>query len=213
MLVEILTFPGVDELDALGPLEVLRNAAAAGADFHVRLVSLDSAEDIQGGHGLRFGVDGTLGARGRPDILLIPGGGWLMRAERSAWGEAQRGAIPAAIANAHRCGTILASVCTGTMLIAAAGLLSGRSATTHHAAVEELRRSGAEVVAARIVDDGDIISAGGVTSGIDLGLYLVERFASSKLAERCASNLEYDRRGPVHISAMRDRSAKGEVPR
>jgi transcriptional regulator GlxA family with amidase domain len=213
MLIEILIFPGVDELDALGPLEVLRNAAAAGADFQVRLVSLESPEDIQGSHGLRFGVDGTLGSRGRPDILLIPGGGWIMRAEHSAWGEAQRGAIPAAIANAHRSGTILASVCTGTMLIAAAGLLAGRSAITHHAAVEELRRSGAEVVSARIVDDGDIISAGGVTSGIDLGLYIVERFASSKLAEQCASILEYDRRGPVHISAKRDRSAKGEVAR
>ena len=213
MLIEILVFAGVDELDALGPLEVLRNAAAAGADFEVRLVSLDSTEDIQGAHGLGFGVDGTLGSRGRPDILVIPGGGWVKRAERGAWAEAQRGVVPAAIADAYQSGTILASVCTGAMLIAAAGLLRGRRAITHHGAVEELQQSGAEVVPARVVDDGDIISAGGVTSGIDLGLYLVERFASSKLAEQSAKNLEYDRGGLVHVSTRLDPRAKGKVAR
>ena len=210
MLFEILVFTGVDELDALGPLEVLRKAAAAGGDFQVRLVSLDNTEDIQGACGLRFGVDGTLGSRGRPDILVIPGGGWVKRAERGAWAEAQRGVIPAAIANAYQSGTILASVCTGAMLIAAAGLLRGRCAVTHHGAIEELRQSGAEVVSARVVDDGDIISAGGITSGIDLGLYLVERFANCKLAEEIAKNLEYDR-GPVHVSTGLDRRAKEKV--
>lgn len=213
MLIEILVFDGVDELDALGPLEVLRSAAAAGADFQVRLVSLDTTGEIQGAYGLRFGVDGSLGSLGRPDILVVPGGGWVKRAERGAWAEAQRGVIPSALANAYQSGTILASVCTGAMLIAAAGLLRGRRAVTHHGAVEELRQSGAEVVSARVVDDGDIISTGGVTSGIDLGLYLVERFSSAKLAEQSANRLEYDRRGPVHVTAKLNRKAKGKVAR
>ena len=201
MLIEIIVFPGVDELDALGPLEVLRSAADAGAEFQVRLVSLEGTGDISGGHGLRFGVDGVLGSLGRPDLLVVPGGGWGKRAAQGAWAEAQRGAVPAAIARVFREGTILASVCTGAMLVSATGLLRGRFAVTHHGALVALQESGAEVVSARVVDDGDIISAGGVTSGIDLGLYLVERFATRELAEQIARNLEYERRGQVHVGA------------
>jgi transcriptional regulator GlxA family with amidase domain len=206
MLIEILAFEGVDELDALGPLEVLRNAAAAGAGSEVRLVSLNGEAEITGGHGLRFSVDGRLGSERRPDILLIPGGGWAKRAPQGAWAEAQKGKIPAAIADVYRKGSILASVCTGAMLIATAGLLKGRRAITHHGAVGDLRQSGAEVVQARVVDDGDIITSGGVTSGLDLALYLVERFASPELAEQVARNLEYERRGPIHASARAARS-------
>ncbi len=213
MLIEILVFPGFDELDALGPLEVLRNAAACGADFEVRLVAVGSLEDVRGAHGLRVGVDGILGSHGRPELLLIPGGGWVSRAPQGARVEAQRGTIPAAITEAYRSGTVLASVCTGAMLIAAAGLLDDRRATTHHGAVEELRQCGTQIVNARIVDDGDIVTAGGITSAIDLGLYLVERFASRALADQCAKNLEYERRGPVHVSSSSRPNAKGQAAR
>lgn len=208
MLIEILVFQGVDELDALGPLEVLRNAAAAGAGFEVRLASLHGETEITGGHGLRFSVDGRFDSVRRPDILIVPGGGWARRAAQGAWGEAQKGDIPAAIANVHQSGTILATVCTGAMLVASAGLLNGRRAITHHSAVEDLRKSGAEVVTARVVDDGDIISAGGVTSGLDLGLYLIERFANPELAEQVARSMEYERRGPVVVTAGPARSVQ-----
>ena len=213
MLIEIIVFPGVDELDALGPLEVLRSAAAAGANFQVRLVSLNNTEDIVGGHGLRFAVDGRLGSTGRPDLLLVPGGGWVARAAQGAWAEVRQGAIPAAIAEAHRGGTILATVCTGAMLVASSGVLRGRRAITHHEALEELREAGAEVVSARVVDDGDIITAGGVTSGIDLALHLVERFASRELADQVARNLEYERRAPVHVAAGNAKSAQVQFTR
>ena len=206
MRVEILVFQGVDELDALGPLEVLRNAAAAGANFDVPLVSLYGEKEITGSHGLKFSVDGKFDSLGRPDVVVVPGGGWAKRAPRGAWAEAQKGDIPAAIANVYQAGTVLASVCTGAMLIATAGLLKGRHAITHHGAVEELRNAGAEVVMARVVDDGDIISAGGVASGLDLGLYLVERFASPELAERIARDVEHERRGRVHVIAGPARS-------
>jgi len=154
-----------------------------------------------------------LGSMGRPDLLLVPGGGWVARAAQGAWAQAQQGAIPAAIAKAYREGTILASVCTGGMLVAAAGLLRGRRATTHHEALAELRKAGAEVVSARVVDDGDIISSGGITSGIDLALYLVERFATKVLAEQVAGNLEYERRAPVHAAAARAQSAQVHTTR
>lgn len=203
MLIEIIVFPGVDELDALGPLEVFRSAKAEGADFETRLVSLDDAKDVSGSHGLRFGVDGILGAQGRPDMLVVPGGGWVKRAARGAWAEVQRGAIPTAIRDAYEDGTILASVCTGTMLIAATGLLRGRRAITHHEAIEDLREYGAAIVNARVVDDDDIVTAGGVTSGIDLALHLVERFGGAKLANEIAASLEYERRGPIEVTEKR----------
>ena len=70
------------------------------------------------------------------------------------------------------------------MLLAATGITAGRRVTTHHLAIDDLRASGAEIVEGRFVDDGDIVSAGGVTSGIDLALHLVERFAGARIAER-----------------------------
>lgn len=203
MLIEILVFPGVDELDALGPLEVLREANEAGSNFEIRLVSLDDVKDVTGSHGLRFGVDGTLGSRGRADILIVPGGGWVKRSAQGAWAEAQRGAIPTAIRNVYEAGAIVASVCTGAMLIAATGLLRGRRAITHHVAIDELQGYGAEVVQARVVDDDDIVTAGGVTAGIDLALHFIERFYGPKLANDVALSLEYERCNPIEVRPNR----------
>ena len=81
------------------------------------------------------------------------------------------------------------------MVIAAAGVTEGRPATTHHDAIEDFRATGAEIVDARVVDDGDLITAGGVTSGIDLALALVERAAGREVADAVAWDLEYSRGG------------------
>jgi transcriptional regulator GlxA family with amidase domain len=138
------------------------------------------------------------------DLVLVPGGGWNDRSERGAWAEARRGELPAAIARLHRAGVAVGSVCTGAMLLSAAGLTRGRPATTHASAVPDLRAAGAEVVDARVVDDGDLVTAGGVTSGIDLALWLVERNWGADLADRIATEMEHDRRGPVHVASKRD---------
>jgi transcriptional regulator GlxA family with amidase domain len=210
MLIEILVFPGVDEIDALGPLEVLRNASIGGAELQTRLVSLRDESEITGAHGLRFRPDGLLGSSGRPDVLIVPGGGWANRAPQGAWCEAQSGAIPRAVAGFYRNGATLASVCTGAMLLAAAGLLRGRHAITHHTALDDLRSAGVEIVNARVVDDGDIITSGGVTSGLDLGLYLVERFAGAEAARKIEKRMEYERRGEIWTGTSRAASAKVE---
>jgi transcriptional regulator GlxA family with amidase domain len=197
MRIAVVVFDGFDELDAIGPLEVLRNAAALGApDLSVDLVTLDGAAEVTGSHGLRVRPDGPLHPDGT-DLLVIPGGGWNDRAARGAWAEAERGDLPKAIAAAHRSGTAVATVCTGAMLATAAGLTSGRPAVTHHGALEELRASGARVVEARVVDDGDLVTAGGVTSGIDLALWLVERHFGAELADRVAAEMEHPRHGEV----------------
>jgi transcriptional regulator GlxA family with amidase domain len=206
MNVDVLLYDGFDELDGIGPYEVFDYAldfAADGDDRagRVRYATLDERDAVTASHGTRVGVDGVLtepGAADAPDLLVVPGGGWSARDEEaSAWAEAQKGDVPRALADHHAGGTRIASVCTGSMLLAAAGVTDGRRAVTHAAAVDELRESGAEVVDARVVDDGDLLSAGGVTSGIDLALYVVEREFGREVADRVATVIEYERRYEV----------------
>jgi uncharacterized protein (DUF427 family)/putative intracellular protease/amidase len=187
--IDIVLFDGVDELDAVGPLEVLRGAAAGGADLAVRLVTRTKPLDVTGNHGLRMRADAvyTPGA----DILLVPGGGWIARAEAGAWAEAERGDWLPLIAEAAERGTLLAGVCTGVMLLARAGVIGDRPATTHHDARAELEAAGVKVLDERVVDAGDLVTAGGVTSGIDLGLHLVKRVAGEEAAVAEARRLEY----------------------
>jgi transcriptional regulator GlxA family with amidase domain len=194
--IAILIFDGFDELDAIGPYEVLANAAKLGADLHVRLLTLRPADEVTGSHGLHVRPDGHLD--GRTDLVIVPGGGWNDRAEQGAWGEAQRDELPKAVARLHEAGATTASVCTGAMLLSAAGLTRDRPSTTHHGALEELREQGADVVEARVVDDGDLLTAGGVTSGIDLALWLVEREWGAELAKKIEAEMEYERRDGVH---------------
>lgn len=195
--VQIIIFDGFDELDAIAPFEVLQSAKARGADIQSELVTLDQVSEIVAAHGLRVQPDVTLQLDQRPDILIVPGGGWGNHASQGARAEVRKGKIPAAISQLHQNGTVIASVCTGAMLVAEAGILKGRPAITHQVAIADLRRAGAEIINARVVDDGDIITAGGVTSGLDLTLWLLERYLGSHIAQEVVKNLEYERCGTV----------------
>jgi transcriptional regulator GlxA family with amidase domain len=194
--VAVLVFDGFDELDAIGPYEVLANAAQLGADLRVRLLTLRPADEVTGSHSLRIRPDGSLDEQ--IDLVIVPGGGWNDRAERGAWYEAQQKELPATIARLHDADATIASVCTGAMLLSAGGITRSRPATTHHGALDELREQGADVVEARVVDDGDLLTAGGVTSGLDLGLWLVEREWGVELAKKVEAEMEYERRDSVH---------------
>ena len=195
MATEILLYDGFDELDAFGPFEVLANGG-----FEPRFVTLDGGQSVTASHGARVLVDGALSDA--PDLVVVPGGGWADRAPQGAWAEAARHDLPAAIAERHRGGATIASVCTGAMLLAAAGLLSGRPAVTHHGALDDLEAAGADVKReARVVDDGDILTAGGVTSGIDLALWLVERERGAELADLVAREIEHTRREVLRTAA------------
>lgn len=194
--VAIVIYEGFDELDAIGPYEVLTNAAESGADFDVALCTLEPSSHVMASHGLTVEPDGTLDDA---DLVVVPGGGWNDRAERGAWAEAQDD-LPDELERRHRDDATIASVCTGGMILAAAGLLDGRPATTHRGALDDLRETGADVVNARVVDDGDVLTAGGVTSGLDLALWLVERISGTEIADTVAREMEYDRRGEVYRS-------------
>jgi len=127
------------------------------------------------------------------DLMLVPGGGWFHGPGVRA--EIERGVLTRTLVAAHEAGSIVGSVCTGAMLLAATGLLEDRPATTHHSAIADLRAAGARVVdGARFVDDGDIVTAGGVTSGLDLALHIVDKVSGSSIAERVAREIEYERR-------------------
>ena len=190
MRIEIVVFDGFDELDAIGPLEVLSHAAGFGAPFEVVLVGVDGPGEITGSHGTRLIVGSGLG---RPDAVLVPGGGWLDRAPEGAWAQAQRGVLPAQLAALTPSLTWIASVCTGGMLLASAGVLAGRTATTNRHALDAMREAGGiTVLPHRVVDDGSVITAGGILSGIDLGLRIIEREAGADLATRVAQALEYE---------------------
>jgi transcriptional regulator GlxA family with amidase domain len=195
--VQIILFDGFDELDAIAPFEVWETAKTIGADLQVELVTLGHPTEIVAAHGLRVQPQAQLGFDQKIDILVIPGGGWGNRAKQGAWTESKRGEIPAAITRFYQNGTTIASVCTGAMLVAQAGLLKGRPAITHHVAVEELRAIGAEIVNARVVDDGNIVTSAGVTSGLDLTLWLIERYYNAQIAHEVEQELEYERRGTV----------------
>lgn len=99
------------------------------------MVTLDGSPEITAAHSLRVPADSQLELESNLDVLIVPGGGWGNRASQGAWAEAQRGEIPAAIAKLHQSGVTIASVCTGTMLVAQTGLLKNRPAITHHAAI------------------------------------------------------------------------------
>lgn len=194
--VDVVIFDGFDELDAIAPYEVLRNAALVdGVDVAARLVTVDGKEEVVAQHGLRVRPDGRLDEGA--DVVIVPGGGWNNRSPQGAWAEYKSGELPAAVAELRKAGATVASVCTGAMLLSAAGITKGRPAVTHHLALGELEDAGAEVVRARVVDDGDLITAGGVTSGLDLALWLLERHFGPTFAVAAEDRLEHERRGVV----------------
>lgn len=195
--VAVIVFEGFDEMDAIGPYEVLSTAMEYGADLRLSLCTLDAVDSVQAAHGLCIEPDHSLDSFD-PDVAVVPGGGWTSRRDDGVRAELASGRLPDAIATQHEAGTTVASVCTGGLLLAEAGLLDGRPAVTHEVALDDLRDRGADVVNARIVDDGDIVTAGGITAGIDLGLWLVERFVDGQCADDVAAHLEYERTDDVH---------------
>lgn len=189
MHIRILAFDGADELDFIGPLEVFRRAARLVAGVDVGLVTLAPSEQVTAAYGLRVVPDGVLDDA--CDLLIVPGGGWASQSPLGIRTEIERGLLITTLARLHSQGTIIAGVCTGTMALAAAGLLDGRSATTHRAALPELRSTPAKVVEARVVDDGDIVTCGGVTSSLDLAHHLVQRFWGAQVSRQIADNMEF----------------------
>lgn len=175
----LLVFPGVQQLDLTGPYEVF--ASAAGTATH--LVWRDAAP-IASVTGLRLTPTMTFADCPRLDVLCVPGGAGvnaLLRDEE----------VLAFLRTQAAGARFTTSVCTGALVLGAAGLLKGRRATTHWNALDFLERFGATPSEDRVVRDGDLITAGGVTSGLDFGLTIIAELLGAAEARTIQLMLEY----------------------
>lgn len=192
--IAIALFADAEELDWAGPWEVLRAwQLQFGDDVSVFTVA-ETLEPVSCAKGLRVIADHTWDDLPGPiDVLVWPGG----RGTRPQLGDdAIRGRIRA-LADA---GTLMTSVCTGSLVYADSGLLDGRAATTHWSTLDDLARLGTDVEVRpddRFVDTGDVITAAGVSAGIDMALHLVARLHSPERAREVRRYIQYDPRPPV----------------
>ncbi|MFE5547691.1 DJ-1/PfpI family protein [Streptomyces sp. NPDC056534] len=196
--IHLVMFDGVEELDFAAPYEVF---SAAGfftpRPVEVRYVSATGARSVTAAYGTQ--VRGLhRWAPDEADVLVVPGGGYARRDSPGVWAEIDRGTLPRALAAASAGpGPVLAALCTGVMLLSAAGLTRGRPCTTHHKAKADLARQGGLVKNARVVDDGDLVTAGGITSGLELALWITRRELGADTTTALETMLEYESRGTV----------------
>ena len=181
MKIALLLFEGMTALDAIGPLQVL--SALPGAEvFPVASAPGPKRTDA----GVALLAEHTLAAVPRPDIILVPGGMNMrpVMADPSVmeW-----------LTSAHATTTWTTSVCTGALVLGAAGLLRGLRATTHWAALGALRDFGAEPVEERMIRDGKVITGAGVSAGIDMAFAVVEALCGREIADETAHYIDYPR--------------------
>jgi transcriptional regulator GlxA family with amidase domain len=184
--IAILLFDRLTALDAVGPYEVLRGLPGAGVTF----VAADPGPKPTDHGALALVADHALHAAPEPDIVVVPGGPGELDARAD-----QR--VLDWLRSAHKSSQWTTSVCTGSLLLGAAGLLQGKRATTHWTALESLREFGAEPVGdERVVFDGKVVTAAGVSSGIDMALMLATRIAGDEVAQAIQLAIEYDPQPP-----------------
>ncbi|MBB2989692.1 transcriptional regulator GlxA family with amidase domain [Mycolicibacterium iranicum] len=217
MHAQILLFDGFDPLDVIAPYEVLvAGSDAVGGELAVELVSAEGARPVPGGTSVN-GSSLTLQATGPldptlPGFVVVPGafgpiagdpddGVETIPVLLARFGETE--AVPLMRRALENPDITVATVCGGSLALAMAGLLDGRHANTHHLGVDFLEATGAVPVNARVVDDGDVVSAGGVTSGLDLALHLLERAYGPRIALAVEQLFAYERRGIVWTDAGR----------
>jgi putative intracellular protease/amidase len=190
MEVAILIFDRLTALDAIGPYEVLRSMPGATVKF----VAKEAGPKRTDAGSLALIADYALAEVNSPDIIVVPGGPGQMALMDDQpvlnW-----------IRQAHETSRWTTSVCTGSLILAAAGLLKGLRATTHWLAYDMLRSLGAEVVSERVVIEGRIITAAGVSAGIDMALTLVAREAGEAVAQAIQLGIEYDPQPPFNAGS------------
>ena len=208
MLAQIVLFDGFDPLDVIAPYEVLyAGGMVIEAALTLELVSAEGAREVPSGSGpLSLRASARLDPQ-RADLVVVPGAAGRLAQDGDAVSEDTISVIlnrtldtdlPALLKEAlDQPGLIMATICGGSLLLAMAGLIEGRHATTHHLGMDLLEASGTIPVNARVVDDEDLVTGAGATSGLDLGLYLLERELGPRIAHTVEKLLAYERRGTV----------------
>lgn len=191
--VGIFVFDEAEELDVVGPFEVLSAWEQHSALRPEVLTFSPDGAGVRCAKGLRLVPDTSIAEVGTLHVLVYPGGvgtrRLLLDHEHLAWLRSMRSTTP-----------LIASVCTGALVLAAAGLLAGRPASTYHSAFDELvalDRSILPDTEARFVDDGDVVTSAGVSAGIDMALHLVARLESVEMARGVRRAIQYDPAPPV----------------
>jgi transcriptional regulator GlxA family with amidase domain len=212
MRIAILIFDKLTALDAIGPYEVLSRVPGAELTF----VAEETGPKRTDTGRLGITADASIDELTDPDIFLIPGGEGnrpLLQNERVLdW-----------VRSAHETSKWTTSVCTGSLVLAAAGVLDGLEATSHWAYLDRLAEGGATPVKQRFVEDGKVVTAAGVSAGIDMALHLVARETHEDVARAIQLGIEYDpdppfdagtpeKAGPELTELIRSLEAQGEVP-
>jgi putative intracellular protease/amidase len=181
MEIALLLYDDMAPLDAVGPYEVLRNVPG----WEVRTVAPRKGEVRSEDGSLGLVADHALAEIANPDLLLVPGG-WGSRAlskdeQLLAW-----------VREVDRSTKWTTSVCTGSLILGAAGLLEGKKATSNWLVLDALAEFGADPIGGRFVEDGKVLTAAGVTAGIDMALHLVAREVGPEVAQAIQLGIEYD---------------------
>jgi putative intracellular protease/amidase len=186
MDVAIPIFDGITALDAIGPYEVL--SRLPGARIHFLGIAEPGTVRTDNGM-LGLAADQALSDVPHPDVIVVPGGygtrALMKEAPLLAW-----------VRSAHETAQWTTSVCTGALILGAAGILDGLEATTHWLLLDKLSELGAQPVSRRVVEQGNVITAAGVSSGIDMALTLAARIAGEDVAQAIQLAIEYDPQPP-----------------
>ena len=191
MQIAIGLYPGFTALDAIGPYQVFANLP--GAELVLCAERRGALDDDNGL--LHLDMEHTFDDVPAPDVLLVPGGLVTRRIAK------EKGPIVDWIRRAHATTTYTTSVCTGALLLGSAGVLTGLRATTHWIAYEQLRSYGAQPTQERVVIEGKVVTAAGVSAGIDLALTLVGRTHGVETAQAIQLGIEYDPQPPYDAGA------------
>jgi transcriptional regulator GlxA family with amidase domain len=192
MQIAVLLYDRLTALDAIGPYEVL--SRIPGTEIVFAGQETGPVRTDVGSLGLS--ADAALADVPAPDIVLVPGGPGQEQLMED-------GPVHAWLRAASAQATWTTSVCTGSLILAAAGLLEGRRATSHWMELERLREFGAEPVRERVVFDGDVVTAAGVSAGIDMALALTGRLAGDDVAKAIQLGIEYDPQPPYDSGSER----------
>jgi putative intracellular protease/amidase len=185
MQIAIVLFDRFTALDAVGPYQVLSRLPGAEVVF----VAERTGPVADDSHRLRLSASAVFADLPSPDIIVVPGG-------PGEAGQLDGGPLQQWLLAADQHTRWTTSVCTGSLVLARAGLLDGRRATSHWLALDELKRLGAVTVSERVVFDGKYVTAAGVSAGIDMGLTLAGQVAGDKVAQSIQLGIEYDPQPP-----------------
>jgi transcriptional regulator GlxA family with amidase domain len=192
MRIAVAVFEGAEELDFVGPWDVIASWSFLYPDEVEVVLVGESTEPVSCAKGMRVVADTSWDELGDVDVLVYPGG----RGTRAQLGDEK---IRARLRALKQRGTLMTSVCTGALVYADAGLLDGRPATTYWSAFDELLPLGRDIVPRpddRFVDTGGVVTAAGVSAGIDMALHLVGRLGSADKAREVRRYIQYDPQPP-----------------